>query len=67
MGFRGREDKNICFCILFYIDKCDHRISINASVAPAFVGHTVLGVGVIVVLLADLSEAFIAGGELSNE
>ena len=34
---------------------------IHASVAPAFVGHTVLGVGVIVVLLADLSEAFIAG------
>ena len=43
--------------------KCDHRISIHASVAPAFVGHTVPGVGVIVVLLADLSEAFIAGGE----
>ena len=60
MGIVGREDKNICFCILFYIDKCDHRISIHASVAPAFVG---LGAGVIVVLLADLSKAFIAGGE----
>ena len=43
--------------------KCNDRISIHASVAPASVGHTVLGVGVIVVLLADLSEAFIAGGE----